>query len=121
MWVTDRRETAIWLSTERYPMKTAALTFTAFSFCIGAAQASSPAAWEALHTKVVSSCMAKSSMVSPFVSEPVDFDDSVGKVALILREGSSRNRKQPKDTTVLCLYDKRSGKVVIEEVRWKKN
>lgn len=102
-------------------MKTAALTFSAFAFCVGSAHASSPAAWEALHTKVVSSCMAKSSMVSPFVSEPVDFDDSVGKVALLLREGSTRNRKQPKDTTVICLYDKRSGKSAIEEVQWKKN
>ncbi|GLU27202.1 hypothetical protein Brsp01_24350 [Brucella sp. NBRC 12950] len=60
-------------------------------------------------------------MVSPFVSEPVDFDDRVGKVALLLREGSTRNRKQSKDTTVICLYDKRSGKVAIEEVQWKKN
>jgi hypothetical protein len=102
-------------------MKTVAFTLTAFAFCVGSAHASSPAAWEALHTKVVSSCMAKSSMVSPFVSEPVDFDDSVGRVALLLREGSTRNRKQAKDTTVVCLYDKRSGKVAIEEVQWKKN
>ena len=102
-------------------MKTVAFTLSAFAFCVGSAHASSPAAWEALHTRVVSSCMAKSSMVSPFVSEPVDFDDSVGKVALLLREGSTRNRKQPKDTTVVCLYDKRSGKVAIEEVQWKKN
>lgn len=102
-------------------MKTVAFTLIAFAFCVGSAHASSSAAWEALHTKVVSSCMAKSSMVSPFVSEPVDFDDRVGKVALLLREGSTRNRKQSKDTTVICLYDKRSGKVAIEEVQWKKN
>ncbi|MCV9909265.1 hypothetical protein OIV19_16820 [Brucella sp. HL-2] len=102
-------------------MKTAAFTLTVFAFCVVSAHASSPAAWEALHTKVISSCMAKSAMVSPFVSEPVDFDDSVGKVALLLREGSTRNRKQPKDTTIICLYDKRSGKVAIEEIQWKKN
>nr|WP_247871790.1 hypothetical protein [Ochrobactrum sp. LM19] len=84
------------------------------------ANASSSDAWQQLYNKAERTCITQSRLVSPFVSEPVVFDDSIGKVAILLREGSSRNKTFRKNTTFICLFDKKTNKTAIEEYRWKK-
>jgi hypothetical protein len=56
-------------------------------------------------------------MASPEASGPVVFDDSVGKIAVLLREpvGTGKSKKM---NQVICLYDKRTGKASIAEYRW---
>lgn len=79
------------------------------------AQASSGSAWQALFAKANGTCIGQSGMISPEASAPVVFDDSVGKVAVLLRE---KNGKSGKMTNLICLYDKKTGKVSIQEFNW---
>ena len=79
--------------------------------------ASSDAAWSALFAKANGTCIGQSRMVSPEASAPVVFDDSVGKIAVLLRE-SAGTGKSKKMNQVICLYDKKTGKASIAEYRW---
>lgn len=79
------------------------------------ASASSDSAWKALFAKVNGTCIGQSGMPSPEASAPVVFDDSVGKVALLLR-GSMGKGKTP--VNLMCLYDKKTGKASISEYQW---
>ncbi|WP_426131317.1 hypothetical protein [Pararhizobium sp. PWRC1-1] len=79
------------------------------------AYASSDAAWNALLAKANGSCIGQSRMDTPEASAPVVFDDSIGKVAVLLRGSIGKNKSK---VNLLCLYDKKSGKASIEEFRW---
>jgi hypothetical protein len=48
-------------------------------------------------------------------SAPVVFEDSVGKVAVLLRGTIGKGKPT---INLLCLYDKKTGKAAIEEFRW---
>lgn len=78
--------------------------------------ASSDAAWNALFAKANGTCIGQSRMVSPEASAPVVLDDSVGKVAILLREPTGVGKRTMKQ--VICLYEKKSGKASIAEYRW---
>lgn len=81
-----------------------------------AAWASSDAAWNTLFAKANGTCIGQSRMISPQASAPVVFDDTIGKIAVLLREpirGKSKTMRE-----VICLYDKTTGKAAIEEYHW---
>lgn len=77
--------------------------------------ASSDAAWDKLFAKVNGTCIGQSGMASPEASAPVVFDDSTGKIAVLLR-GKLGKGKQTAE--LICLFDKKSGRASIQEYRW---
>jgi hypothetical protein len=79
------------------------------------ANASSDGAWDKLFAKANGICIGQSRMDTPEASAPVVFDDSIGKVAIMLRGKIGKN-KPP--VNLICLYDKKSGRASIEEFRW---
>lgn len=81
------------------------------------ALASSDAAWNALFAKANGTCIGQSRMVSPEASAPVVFDDSTGKIAILLREAVVRGKKKTM-SEVICLYDKKSGRASVAEYHW---
>jgi hypothetical protein len=98
-------------------MKTA---FVATVIAIGSTTptlASSDAAWNALFAKANGTCIGQSRMVSPEATAPVVFDDTVGKIAILLREPAGRGKAKAM-REVICLYDKKSGRASIEEYHW---
>ncbi len=77
--------------------------------------ASSGAAWDRLFARVNGTCIGQSGMPSPEASAPVVFDDSTGKIAVLLR-GKLGKGKETAD--LICLYDKKTGRASIQEYRW---
>ncbi|MCA2431025.1 hypothetical protein HFN06_06145 [Rhizobium leguminosarum] len=82
------------------------------------ANASSDAAWNALFAKANGTCIGQSGMDTPEASAPVVFDDSVGKIGVLLRESIGKGKSKIQDVNLICLYDKKTGKASIEEFRW---
>lgn len=79
------------------------------------ANASSDAAWDKLFAKANGTCIGQSRMDTPEASAPVVFDDSIGKVAIMLRGKVGKNKST---VNLICLYDKKTGRASIEEFRW---
>ncbi|WP_313198133.1 hypothetical protein [Rhizobium sp.] len=79
------------------------------------ANASSDSAWNALFAKANGTCIGQSRMDTPEASAPVVFDDSVGKIAVMLRGKVGKNKPT---VNLICLYDKKTGKASLEEFRW---
>jgi hypothetical protein len=82
------------------------------------AAASSDGAWNALFAKVNGTCIGQSGMDTPEASAPVVFDDATGKVAVLLRGAMGKGKSRVRNVNLICLYDKKTGKVSIEEYRW---
>lgn len=80
--------------------------------------ASSDDAWNALFAKVNGTCIGMSRMNTPEVSAPILFDDSTGKVAILLRGSLGKSKGRPQTVNLMCLYDKKTGKASIAEYRW---
>lgn len=80
--------------------------------------ASSEDAWNALFAKVNGTCIGMSRMNTPEVSAPILFDDSTGKVALLLRGSLGKTKGRAQIVNLMCLYDKKTGKASIAEYRW---
>ena len=85
------------------------------SFC--AATASSDGSWNALFAKANGTCIGLSRMHTPEASAPVVFDDSVGKIAVLLRGQVGKGKARTK-VNMICLYDKRTGRASIAEYQW---
>ncbi|WP_018896439.1 hypothetical protein [Rhizobium sp. 2MFCol3.1] len=81
------------------------------------ASASSDGAWNALFAKVNGTCIGQSGFDTPEASAPVVFDDATGKIAVLLR-GSVGRGKAKTISSVICLYDKKTGRASIAEYRW---
>lgn len=79
------------------------------------ASASSDSAWNALFAKANGTCIGQSRMDTPEASAPVVFDDTVGKIAVMLRGKLGKGKPT---VNLICLYDKKTGKAAIEEFRW---
>jgi hypothetical protein len=92
----------------------AATTLLILAVTVGA-NASSGKSWDALFAKASGTCIGKSGMVTPEASSPVVFEDSVGKVAILLRESAGKGKATK---NLLCLYDKQTGRASIQEYRW---
>jgi hypothetical protein len=56
-------------------------------------------------------------MVSPEESGPVVFDDATGKIAIFLQEPVVHGKTKGMNE-VICLDDKKSGRVSIAVYRW---
>jgi hypothetical protein len=69
----------------------AATTLLILAVTVGA-NASSGKSWDALFAKASGTCIGKSGMVTPEASSPVVFEDSVGKVAILLRSLLAKER-----------------------------
>jgi hypothetical protein len=82
------------------------------------ANASSDGAWNALFAKANGACIGQSRMDTPEASAPVVFDDSVGKIAILLRGSLGKGKSKVQNVNLICLYDKKTGKASIEEYRW---
>jgi hypothetical protein len=82
-----------------------------------AAHASSDSAWAALFAKANGTCIGQSGLNTPEATAPVVFDDSVGKIAILLR-GETGKGKARTSANLICLYDKKSGKASIAEYKW---
>ena len=80
--------------------------------------ASSDASWNALFAKLNGTCIGMSGMDTPEATAPIVFDDSTGKVALLLRGSMGKGKAKVKNVNVICLYDKKTGKASISEYRW---
>jgi len=92
-----------------------AVAVTLFVASSGLANASSDASWNALFAKANGTCVGQSRMISPEASAPVVFDDSIGKIAVMLRGTITKGKPA---VNLVCLYDKKTGKASIEEFRW---
>lgn len=79
------------------------------------ANASSGTAWDALYAKANGTCIGQSRMDTPEASAPVAFNDSIGKIAVLLRGTVGKAKTK---VNLICLYDKKTGKAAIEEFRW---
>jgi len=82
------------------------------------ASASSDEAWKALFAKANGTCIGQSRMNTPEASAPVVFDDSVGKVAILLKGSIGKGKSKVQNVNMICLYDKKTGKASIEEFHW---
>jgi hypothetical protein len=80
--------------------------------------ASSEGAWNALFAKVNGTCIGMSRMNTPEVSAPIVFDDTTGKIGLLLRGSLGKGKTAVHNVNLLCLYDKKTGKASIAEYKW---
>ncbi|MFP5078360.1 hypothetical protein ACLE20_13710 [Rhizobium sp. YIM 134829] len=80
-----------------------------------AAKASSDEAWAELNRTVTARCAKASQLKSPQLSDPVQFDDTLGKVAVLVRGVFPQKAMKGARGSMLCIYDKASGKVWIDE------
>jgi len=94
-----------------------AIGFLSAACISSAAQASSDAAWNSLFAKANGTCIGQSGLNTPEATAPVVFDDSVGKIAILLR-GETGRGKAKTTANLICLYDKKSGKASIAEYKW---
>ncbi len=92
------------------------MIFGAILLC-SPAEASSPAAWKQLRKQAERGCIAAAGFRRPRVSSPILFDDSVGSVALLVTGIYPQARLKGAHGTVLCLFNRRTKKVAVEEAK----
>jgi hypothetical protein len=81
------------------------------------ALASAPGAWLKLEREVTRKCIIASDLRRPDVSKMIIFDDSVGKVAVLVTGTYRRGQAAGTRTANLCLYDRRTKAVSSVEAR----
>lgn len=96
-------------------MRRAALLLSALSLLAAPALASSPAAWKAHDAKARDVCVAAVGLRDARASAPVLFSDAVGRTALLVTGAWPQAHMKGRRGTVLCLYDRRSGKAEAAE------
>jgi hypothetical protein len=79
------------------------------------AAASTPGAWAKLEREVTRKCIAASELGRPRVSNPIIFDDTVGKVALLVTGTYRQAHMKGASGTTLCLFDRRTRTVATVE------
>ena len=93
------------------------LTIAAFALAAGSATASTPAAWAELQRRVERSCIQASGLLQPRVSSMIVFDDRSGAAALLVTGRLPRSQAKGVSTAKLCLYDRKTKRVALEEAR----
>lgn len=84
------------------------------------ANASSDDAWAELNRAVAEKCSAASTLKHAHVSEIVMFDDSLGKVVTLVSGIFPQKALKGAQGKMLCVYDKQTKKVWIDEAKgWK--
>ena len=97
-------------------MKALSTALIACALFTGAAQASSPDAWEQHRKQVVKACLAASQLKDAHArSKPVEFDDQVGYSALLIEGRYSQAHMKGRTGTELCLYDKKHQRAHVSE------
>ena len=77
----------------------------------GSAQASTPAAWEAMNLRVNRACVAMSSLSRPeLLSKKISFSDVIGTEVRMIRGTDKRGRMQ----RLLCAYNRSTGRTEIQ-------
>lgn len=79
------------------------------------ATASTPAAWKTLQRQVERACIEGSGLRRPRVSSMTVFDDTLAMVALLVTGQPAKVRKNHASSTKLCLYNRRTRQVALEE------
>lgn len=92
-------------------------TVAALALAAGSATASTPAAWAELERRVERSCIQASGLLQPRVSSMIVFDDRSGAVALLVTGRLPQRQAKGASTTKLCLYDRGTRRVALEEAR----
>lgn len=82
-----------------------------------AAEASSDAAFAQFHRVVARSCVKASGLERTRVSAVIGFDDSLGKVAMLVTGAYPQARLRGVTGQMLCVYDKRTGRTWIDEAK----
>ncbi|NDV88944.1 hypothetical protein GTW51_19860 [Aurantimonas aggregata] len=86
-----------------------------FLLATTAAHASSDDAWASLNLAVAEKCAAASGLKHAHVSELVLFDDTLNKVATLVTGVFPQRALKGTKGKMLCIYDKRSQKVWLDE------
>jgi hypothetical protein len=79
--------------------------------------ASSPGAWAELKKQAERSCIAASGLRRARVSSAIIFDDTMGALAMLVTGTYTQGRLKGATGTSLCLYDRRTRKVAVEEAK----
>lgn len=88
------------------------LAATALVALASTAQASSPAAWNAMNQRANRACVAMSGLSRPvLLAKRISFSDVIGIEIRQLRGADSRGRMK----RLLCAYDRKSGRVEVQE------
>lgn len=82
-----------------------------------AVNASSPGEWAGFNAKVAKTCEIASGLRRARSGEVIGFDDTLGKVVTLVTGMSPQSRQRPRVTTMLCVYDQRSGRTWTTEAR----
>jgi hypothetical protein len=82
-----------------------------------AVSASSPGEWAGFNAKVAKNCEIASGLRRARSGQIVGFDDTLGKVVTLVTGMSPQSRQRPRFTTILCVYDQRSGRTWTSEAR----
>ena len=76
-------------------------------------QASSTESWKSFSVSVTRACISHSDLIITKASSPVMFDDTVGKVVVLMKGKLKGERKEIEQ---VCLYDKPTKAVSIAEL-----
>ncbi|NHT75600.1 hypothetical protein C8J35_11026 [Rhizobium sp. PP-F2F-G38] len=82
-----------------------------------AVHASSDDAWAKLNLKIAETCAAASGLKHAHVSEIIQFDDTLGKVATLVSGVFPQKALKGAHGKMLCIFDKTSGKAWIDEAK----
>ncbi len=77
----------------------------------GSAQASTPAAWDAMNQRVNRACVAMSELARPeLLAKKISFSDVIGTEVRMIRGTDKRGRMQ----RLLCAYNRSTGRTEIQ-------
>lgn len=80
--------------------------------------ASTPQAWEKSHQDMLNKCIKASGLKGPKpVGKPILFDDTVGYTGLVLMGNYPQAAMKNKETQVLCLFNRKTGKAYLGEMQ----
>jgi hypothetical protein len=83
----------------------------------GPAMASSDAAWAASNKAGQAACIKEANFARPSVSAPLNFSDSVGRDAMLVRGMYKQHFMKNAWGTMLCLYDRRTHRAEVSEAK----
>ena len=77
----------------------------------GSAQASTPAAWDAMNQRANRACVAMSGLARPeLLAKKISFSDVIGTEIRMIRGADKRGRMQ----RLLCAYNRSTGRTEIQ-------
>jgi hypothetical protein len=93
------------------------IILAAFGLLAAPASASTPAAWQQLQEQAQRGCAAASTFARPKFGKMIIFDDATGLVAFLVSGTYRQRHMNGAAGTDLCLYNRKTGKAVVEEAR----